>query len=83
MKSVEFEQVNVRIAENQEEYETLPAFYNENDGTITYCFELDNKELEQIGKTGKIYIQQLTGGRAMQPIRGTVLKEVLLSNQNK
>lgn len=79
MKAVEFPEVNIRIAEHQPQYETLPAFYNNQDGTVTFCFELDNEELEQIGKTGKIYLKQLTMGKPMQPIAGTCLRESLIT----
>ena len=79
MKSQEFEGQNVKIAENQPEYETLPAFYNKEEGSMTFCFELDEQELEQVKKTGKIWIKQLTFGKPMQPIAGTVLKEHLIA----
>ncbi|WP_159039998.1 hypothetical protein [Christiangramia fulva] len=72
--------MNVRIAENQPEYETLPAYYNKEEGSMTFCFELDPDELEQVGKTGKIYLKQLTFGRPMNPIAGTCLKEDLIIN---
>lgn len=78
MKSIEFPEVNVRIAEHQPEYETLPAHYDQKEGSMTFCFELDPDELEQVGKTGKIYIKQLTFGQPMQPIAGTCLKEHLI-----
>ena len=78
MKSTEFPEVNVRIAEHQPQYETLPAFYNEEEGSMTFCFELDPQELEQVKITGKIWIKQLTFGKPMQPIAGSCLKEVLI-----
>lgn len=83
MKAVEFPEVNVRIAESQPEYETLPAFHNPKEGSMTFCFELSPDELEQIGKTGKIYIKQLTFNRAMQPIAGTCLKEELITSPSE
>lgn len=78
MKAIEFKGHNVKIAENQPEYETLPALFNKQEGSMTFCFELDEQELEQVKKTGKIWIKQLTFGKAMQPIAGTVLKESLI-----
>lgn len=78
MKAVEFPQVNVRLAEDQPEYETLPVYHNYKEGTITYCFELDNDELEQVGKTGKIWLKQKTFNTPMQPIYGSCLKESLI-----
>ena len=58
--------VNIKIAENQEEYQTLPANYS--DGLVTFAFDLDVQSLDEIGKTGKIYVSMLTGGKPMQPI---------------
>lgn len=81
MKSVEFPEVNVRIAEDQPQYETLPAFHNPEEGTVTFCFELDHDELEQIGKTGKIYLKQLIFDGPMQPIAGSCLKEILIPSK--
>lgn len=78
MKAMEFEEVNVRIAEHQPEYETLPAFYNEEDQSITFCFELSEEEFTQVAKTGKIYIKQLTFNKPMQPIAGSCLKNDLI-----
>lgn len=78
MKSIEFPEVNVRIAENQDEYETLPAFYDENEMSMTFCFELDPDELEQVGKTGRIFIKQLTFNQPMQPIFGSCLESETL-----
>ena len=78
MKSIEFKGHNVKIAEDQPQYATLPALFNKQEGSMTFCFELDDAELEQVKKTGKIWIKQLTFGKAMQPIAGTVLKESLI-----
>ena len=78
MKAVEFPEVNLRIAEDQPQYETLPVLHNRTEGTITYCFELDHDELEQVGKTGRIYLKQKTFNGPMQPIYGTCLKEKLI-----
>jgi len=69
MKPVDFKQVNFLIAEGQEEYETLPAYIEEAEtGTIVTCFELDNEEIEEINRTGKIWHQQLAFHQPMQPI---------------
>lgn len=78
MKSVEFPEVNVRIAESQEEYQTLPAHHDPQEGSMTFCFELEPDELKQIAETGKIYIKQLTFNKPMQPIAATCLKESLI-----
>lgn len=78
MKAVEFEEVNIRISEDQEEYETLPAFHNKQEGSLTFCFDLNKEELDEIIRTGKIYFKQLTFGRPMNPIAMSTLKSDLL-----
>jgi hypothetical protein len=78
MKSTEFEEVNVRIAENQEEYQTLPAHFNAEEGSFTFCFELDKEEMKQIKETGKIWFKQLTFGQPMNPIMMSTLKKDLI-----
>ena len=71
MKPIEFEEANVRVAEDQDQYETLPAYWDELGGTLTSCWELSQEELEEVKSTGKIFLVQETRGRAMQPIRLT------------
>ena len=73
MKAVEFDQVNIKIAEHQDEYQTLPAHFNKAQGTVTACFELDEAEKQQVAEEGKIYITLWTGGQSLQPIHSSVL----------
>lgn len=69
MKAVEFPQVNVRIAENQPQYETLPAhIVDEPEGRIITCFELTDEEIDEIVKTRKLWHVQLSFRQRMQPI---------------
>lgn len=75
MKTKEFPEVNVRIAENQKEYEMLPAYYNNEEGSITYCFELAPEDIKRIQETGELWVKQLTFGKAMQPIMFAFEKE--------
>jgi len=70
MKAVEFPQVNIRIAENQPEYETLPAcVIDEPEGRIITCFELTDEEIEEIVQTRKLWHVQLAFKQPMQPIQ--------------
>lgn len=78
MIASEFKEVNIRIAENQPEYETLPAFHNHNEGSMTFCFELNKEEIDEIVKTGKIWFKQLTFNKPMNPIEMSVLKSDLI-----
>lgn len=82
MKASEFPEVNVRIAENQPEFETLPAFYNQQEGSMTFCFKLSEDEMHRIHATGEIWFKQLTCGAPMQPIALSTNKEQLIPLQN-
>lgn len=81
MKAIEFPEVNLRIAENQEEYETLPVYAKideESNGyfnQVTMCFELDDEERRQVAETGQIWHTVLVpGGHNFHPIRMSILK---------
>lgn len=81
MKAVEFPEVNLRIAENQPEYQTLPVHVQsdiESNGFFTQatiCFELDKDELKQVAETGRIWISILIPtGSNFHPIGATCIK---------
>lgn len=64
MIAKEFEGANVRIAETQPEYQTLPAKMVEiQPGVveITICFELTDEEKEQVRNTGEIWLKFIQG----------------------
>jgi len=76
MNAKDFKEVNVKIAEHQEEYQTLPAKFDKHESgltKITTCWQLDLDEISQIQKTGMIWLQQLSSG-AYPPILTTCLK---------
>lgn len=78
MKAKEFEEVNIRIAESQPEYETLPAFHNKDEGSMTFCFALSQDEVNRIIATNEIWFKVLTFNRPLQPIAMSCNKEDLL-----
>lgn len=78
MEAKEFKEVNIRIAENQEQYSTLPAFHNKEEGSLTFCFELTQDELNRIHATGEIWFKQLTFNGPMNPIALSCNKEDLI-----
>ncbi len=75
MEAIEFEECNLKIAEHQPEFQTLPVFHDPEKGSIVYCMELDEAEIKQVRETGRIYIKQITGNKKMQPIGLSCLKE--------
>lgn len=81
MKAIEFEGVNVRIAEDQPEYQTLPArigpvpLMEGHDAMgATFCFELTPEELAEVNRTGRIWHTVVTFGQPLQPQSMTVEK---------
>lgn len=73
--------VNVEFAKNQEEYQNLPAHKFDN-GLVCCCLELDKDELEEIIKTGKVYISFLTFNQPLQPFFITGSQELFKENIN-
>ena len=78
MRAIEFEEVNVRIAEHQPEYETLPAFHDRSEGSMTFCFDLNKEEIDEIVKTGKVWFKQVTFNEKMQPVAMSTQKSDLI-----
>lgn len=81
MDAIDFKEANIKIAEEQEEYQTLPAYYNQKEGSMTFGFKLTPKELEEVNKTGTIFIKQLTFGNPLQPIGTSCIKDELIIKQ--
>lgn len=81
MNAIEFPEVNVRIAEDQPEYETLPVcvrrdeesngFFNQ----VTMCFEFDAMEWEEVANSGQIWLTILRPvTEKFHPIRLSAIK---------
>lgn len=79
MIAIEFPEVNAHMGKGQEEYETLPAFFNRQEGSVTFCFQLNKEELEEVNRTGVIYFKQMTFGKPMQPVAMSTQKEELIT----
>lgn len=75
MEARSFKEANVKFAENQEEYITLPAYREEHDpnGEIVTSFKLSEDEIKQVVETGTIYLRVLTFKQPLQPIGCSVL----------
>lgn len=78
MKALHFKEQNMVLAEDQEEYNSLPIFWNTAESSATFGFQLDEAEIAEIQKTGKIWVKQLTCGNRMQPMNISVNKNDLI-----
>jgi len=60
-------EVNLRMAENQEAYLTLPCHVG--DGIVAFAFELTEEDLKKVQETKTIYVSNITFEGPLQPIR--------------
>ena len=79
MKAIEFPEVNQRIAEEQEEFQTIPCLVNideeANSVEVHICLELSPEEQKQVAETGKVWFTSYqAGGTPFHPIRISFLK---------
>jgi len=71
VRPVNFAGANITFAKDQPEYLPLPAYLYDADGRgcATTCWELDDDDLRRVLTTRRIWVQQLTFGRPLQPLR--------------
>ena len=67
MQPVEFKGANVVYGKDQKEYSPLPAMKMP-DGQVVTCWQMTEEEFEEITKTRKVYLTQLTGNGPLQPV---------------
>lgn len=68
-KPVEFPAQNIVFGKGQKEYLPLPAFKNDGpQGEVVTCWELSKDEIDQIVKTGRVYLMQMSFHQKLQPI---------------
>jgi len=80
MELKDFPEVNVRIAEDQPEFGTIPALVDKKTNTATFCFQLDQAERERVMDSGEIWFTQcLNALGQMHPISCSTIKEDLIN----
>lgn len=67
MKPIKFHGSNVVFAENQNEYQPLPAHRNEF-GEVTSCWKLTFRERIKILFRGKMWLMMMTFNNPPQPV---------------
>lgn len=76
MNAIDFEERNVEIAKEQEEYATLPA-YAQHEGIVTYCMQLNEEEVKKVTSKKTAYIRFLNFGTPVQPVAFSIRKPKL------
>jgi hypothetical protein len=79
MRAIKFPEVNVNIAEKQDEYETIPANIKQVEGTnmveVAMCLQLDEEEKKQVAETGCVWLTIMQpAGTGFNPIKTSLLK---------
>lgn len=69
MKPVELKGQNVVYGKDQEQFLPLPACKLEERGEVITCWEMTDEELEEIKKTKRVYLSQLTFNRPLQALK--------------
>lgn len=73
MKASNFKGANVTFAEDQKQYNSLPAltFRDDQEGKVITCWKLNFWERLRVLWTGKIWHSQMTFNSPLQPINKT------------
>jgi len=83
MKSITFPESTNKIAEHQEEFETVHVQFQNEDMSANMCFELSPEEIKEVSTTGKIWYKQVLGSQLMHPMRLSPFKEVIIQQKEK
>ena len=77
MRSIQFEEVNTVVAENQSDFDTIHVYYNEEENSLTACFQFSDEEIKEFLKTKKIWYKQFMYGKdgSLQPLILSTKKE--------
>lgn len=77
MTPTEFDGHNIVYAKDQPQYLPLPAHVSDYDGVVTSCWHLTLRERLKMLLTGRLWLQQMAFGQALQPQRPSVDRPTL------
>jgi ATP sulfurylase len=77
MKPVKFKESNIEFAKNQDEYETLPAYYDPEDknGIAITCWKMNFFDRIRAVFSGKVFIALWTFNHGFSPMLSTMNKK--------
>lgn len=82
MKPIKFPEANVTYAENQPEYQPLPAFKNDSQkGEVISCWQLSFRERMRILFTGKLWVSLMSFNKPLTPSFFTTKKADVLNEE--
>lgn len=72
MKSIDFPKANIQLAKDQPQYQTLFVFMDkageDRSFPVTCCLQLSEEELQEMNRTKKVWLTQMTFGNGYSPI---------------
>lgn len=81
MTPIKFAEANVTFAENQPEYNALPAFKNNSpEGEVVSCWQLSFTERLRILFTGKLWVSLYSFNRPLTPSYFSTKKSDVLTS---
>lgn len=89
MKPIPFKECNIKIAEDQDQYGTLPAFIDRQSprGEVVTCWNLSFRERLRVLFTGRIWMCLLSFNNPLTPSylttsKGELLQQVEVDTEN-
>ena len=81
MKPIKFPESNITFAEDQPEYQPLPALkYDNQYGEVISCWKLSFRERLRILFGGKIWLSLMMFGKPLTPSYLTTIKSEVVNN---
>ena len=68
MKPIEFPQQTMVLAKDQPQYDPFPVYYHKLEQACIGCFELSDKERQDIADGKPLWLWQWTFGKPFQPV---------------
>lgn len=84
MRAIKFKGCNVNVAENQDEYLTLPALkFDDAQGNMVTCYQLSFLERLRVLFLGRIWMLEMTFNKPITPrLHSTKRSDLFKYNEN-
>lgn len=81
MRYTEFEESNEVVSTSHPSFPEVPVRHNKAHNSVIFCLELNYEEIEQIKKTGKIYLKQVLVNEIMPLFEDSCILEDLIDSE--
>ena len=80
MKSIDFPEVTQKIAEHQDEFQTVLVQFNEAERSVNMCWEFTEKEMKEFIKTKQLWYKQVIPRGQMHPMKISPFKHDIITH---